>query len=48
TTATLLNLGVLPEALIRLGRLLRISGAAPKPQTSGAEMEGATKAAAAE
>ncbi len=27
TTATLLNLGILPEALIRLGRLLRISGA---------------------
>jgi len=48
TTATLLNLGVLPEALIRLGRLLRISGAAPKPQTSGAELEPTSKAAAAE
>jgi Cu/Ag efflux pump CusA len=26
TTATLLNLGILPEALIRLGRLFRIRG----------------------
>ena len=31
TTATLLNLGVLPEALIRLGRFLGISNARTKP-----------------
>jgi Cu/Ag efflux pump CusA len=31
TTATLLNLGVLPEALIRLGRFLGISRASTKP-----------------
>lgn len=31
TTATLLNLGILPEALTRLGALLRISRKAPPP-----------------
>jgi Cu/Ag efflux pump CusA len=48
TTATLLNLGVLPEALIRFGRLLRISGAAPKAQAAAPKLEPAAKAAAAE
>jgi Cu/Ag efflux pump CusA len=37
TTATLLNLGVLPEALIRLGRYLGISKAAPERTTEAAE-----------
>ena len=45
TTATLLNLGVLPEALIRLGRLFRIRGT---PAATTSETAPASQPAAAE
>ncbi len=47
TTATLLNLGILPEALIRLGRLLGISDASP-PQAKPSDIQPTEKPAAAE
>jgi hypothetical protein len=43
-----LNLGVLPEALIRLGRLLRISKRQPKPEAKGSSIKSPGKSAAAE
>jgi Cu/Ag efflux pump CusA len=45
TTATLLNLGILPEALIRLGRLFRIRGT---PAETKSETASAGQPAAAE
>jgi Cu/Ag efflux pump CusA len=46
TTATLLNLGILPEALIRLGRVLRISEA-PQSQAKSPNIQPTEKTSAA-
>ena len=47
TTATLLNLGILPEALIRLGRFLRISEGS-QYQAAPPNVQRAEKTSAAE